>query len=113
MNAASAKWHSSVTRYQWLVLVVASLGWAFDAFEGQLYTVTRDDLLQELLGPSRQGELGRWKDYFNGIFLLGSTLGGWIFASLADKQHRTLMQIGGDEDSGGCEGDIMAAHTSP
>jgi MFS family permease len=88
MNAAPAKWYSSVTRYQWLVLVVASLGWAFDAFEGQLYTVTRDDLLQELLGPSRQGELGRWKDYFNGIFLLGSTLGGWVFASLADKWGR-------------------------
>lgn len=82
------KWYSNVTRYQWLVLIVASLGWAFDAFEGQLYTVTRDDLLKELLGPARVGELGQWKDYFNGIFLLGSTLGGWVFASLADKWGR-------------------------
>ena len=84
----SQHWYQGITRYQWLVLIVASLGWAFDAFEGQLYTVTRDDLLKELLGAARISELGHWKDYFNGIFLLGSTLGGWVFASMADKWGR-------------------------
>ncbi len=89
MTEPNNKWYANVTRYQWLVLVVAALGWAFDAFEGQLYTVTRDDLLKELLGKAgRLGEATRWKDYFNGIFLLGSTLGGWVFASLADKWGR-------------------------
>lgn len=88
MSPSSSPWYAGISRYQWLVLAVASLGWAFDAFEGQLYIVTRDDLLSELLGPARQGELGRWKDYFNGIFLLGSTLGGWLFASLADRWGR-------------------------
>jgi MFS family permease len=86
----SRPWHHGVTRYQWLVLIVAALGWAFDAFEGQLYTVTREDLLKDILG--RAGllhEIGLWRDYFNGIFLLGSTLGGWLFASLADKWGRT------------------------
>ena len=29
------RWYQGVTRYQWLVLIVASLGWIFDAFEGQ------------------------------------------------------------------------------
>lgn len=86
----SRPWYHGVTRYQWLVLIVAALGWAFDAFEGQLYTVTREDLLKDILG--RAGllhEIGLWRDYFNGIFLLGSTLGGWLFASLADKWGRT------------------------
>jgi uncharacterized membrane protein SpoIIM required for sporulation len=45
----STKWHSTVTRYQWLVLVVASLGWVFDAFEGQIYNLTRADMLPDLL----------------------------------------------------------------
>ena len=30
------RWYQGVTGYQWLVLVVASLGWVFDAFEGQI-----------------------------------------------------------------------------
>ncbi len=30
-------------------MIVASLGWVFDAFEGQLYNITRADMLPELL----------------------------------------------------------------
>jgi MFS family permease len=84
-----SRWYHGISRYQWLVLTVASLGWAFDAFEGQLYTVTREDLLKELLGKvGKLGELDLWKDYFSGIFLLGSTLGGWVFASMGDRWGR-------------------------
>ena len=36
--------------YQWLVLVIASAGWVFDAFEGQLYNLTRQDLLRRAAG---------------------------------------------------------------
>ena len=31
---ATGRWYAGITRYQWLVLVIASLGWVFDAFEG-------------------------------------------------------------------------------
>ena len=37
----------------WLVLVVASLGWVFDSFEGQLYHITRGDMLPDLLRTGR------------------------------------------------------------
>ncbi len=63
MTSASPKWYHGVTRYQWLVLIVASLGWVFDAFEGQLYNITRADMLPELLrvggGRSAGETLGR------------------------------------------------------
>ena len=92
----SGKWYHGVTRYQWLVLVVASLGWIFDAFEGQVYNITRGDMLPELLRTAHPG-LGdpainalaqAWGERFLGIFLLGGTLGGWIFSSMADKWGR-------------------------
>ena len=51
--ASSPKWYSSVSRYQWLVLVVASLGWVFDAFEGQIFNITRKAMLAEILGLAR------------------------------------------------------------
>ena len=36
-------WYRGITGYQWLVLVLASLGWVFDVFEGQIFAITRDD----------------------------------------------------------------------
>lgn len=86
---ASSKWYIGVTRYQWLVLIVASLGWVFDAFEGQLYNITRADMLPDLLQVKGDDPLVKlWGERFLGIFLIGGTLGGWIFSSLADKWGR-------------------------
>ena len=50
----TSRWYSGVTRYQWLVLVIASAGWAFDTFEGQLFNITRNQLLADILnvGPA-------------------------------------------------------------
>ena len=42
-------WYAGVTRYQWLVLAIASAGWVFDTFEGQIFNLTRGDLLNDLL----------------------------------------------------------------
>ena len=89
MSSATPKWHSTVTRYQWLVLLVASLGWVFDAFEGQIYNLTRADMLPELLQVKADDPLVKvWGERFLGIFLLGGTFGGLLFSSLADKWGR-------------------------
>ena len=86
---ASTRWYHDVTRYQWLVLTIASLGWVFDAFEGQLYNITRADMLPDLLRVPADDPLVKvWGERFLGIFLIGGTLGGWIFSSMADKWGR-------------------------
>ena len=89
MTSLPTKWYHGVTRYQWLVLIVASLGWVFDAFEGQLYNLTRADMLPDLLHVQANDQLVKiWGERFLGIFLIGGTLGGWLFSSLADKWGR-------------------------
>lgn len=88
-SPTSPRWYAGVTRYQWLVLVVASLGWVFDAFEGQLYNITRADMLPDLLQVAPTDKLVTiWGERFLGIFLIGGTLGGWLFSSLADRWGR-------------------------
>lgn len=88
-NPGTVRWYSNVTRYQWLVLTVASLGWMFDAFEGQIYNLTRADMLPDLLDVGADDPIVRiWGERFLGIFLLGGTLGGLLFSSLADKWGR-------------------------
>lgn len=89
MTDTPQKWYHGVTRYQWLVLIVASLGWVFDAFEGQLYNITRADMLPDLLHVPRDHEQVKiWGERFLGIFLIGGTIGGWLFSSLADRFGR-------------------------
>jgi len=88
-TSAVQPWYHGVTRYQWLVLLIASLGWVFDAFEGQLYNITRGDMLPDLLrtadptlAPADVVALSKaWGERFLGIFLAGGTIGGWLFSS--------------------------------
>jgi MFS family permease len=88
-EAADRRWYSGVTRYQWLVLVIASAGWMFDAFEGQLFNITRGQMLADLMGSASSTEQVRmWGDTFLGVFLLGGTVGGLAFGSLADRYGR-------------------------
>jgi MFS family permease len=84
--AAAPKWYAEVTRYQWLVLVIASAGWVFDAFEGQVYAITQQDLLRDLVrDPAHEPW---WGEFFKAMFLFGSAFGGILFGSWADRFGR-------------------------
>lgn len=88
-SAASTPWYRGVTRYQWLVVLIASAGWVFDAFEGQLFNVTRTQMLADILrvAPDHP-DIRRWGDIFLGVFLVGGTLGGVGFGWLGDRWGR-------------------------
>src|SRR6478735_7661654 len=81
-------WYAEVTRYQWLVLVIASAGWVFDTMEGQLYNLTRQDMLRDLLGSLAVSRQKFWGDVLIASFLLGSAVGGIAFGNLADRIGR-------------------------
>ncbi|MBI3464576.1 MAG: MFS transporter, partial [Planctomycetes bacterium] len=81
----SSRWYHGVTRYQWLVLVIASLGWVFDVFEGQIVVSARNDVLKAVSRP------GAEEFHFNlilGAFLLGGAVGGVLFGVLSDRVGR-------------------------
>jgi len=91
---ASGPWYRGITRYEWLVLVIASLGWIFDVYEGQIFNLTRNQLLQEILGVEPgHPEVKKYGDRLLGIFLLGGMFGGILFGSLADKYGRRPIMI--------------------
>lgn len=85
----SRPWYAEVTRYQWLVLALASAGWVFDTFSGQVYVITRVDMLNEMLGKSAtSGDVARWGEWLLAVFLLGGVVGGIACGSLADRFGR-------------------------
>jgi len=87
--APAPKWYQDVTAYQWLVVLIASAGWIFDAFEGQLFNVQRNQMLADILhvAPDHP-EVRRWGDIFLGIFLVGGSFGGILFGWLGDRWGR-------------------------
>ena len=87
-------WYREVSRYQWLVLIIASAGWIFDTFEGQIFNIVRVDLLKDILRTGADDPLVKfWGDRMNAMFLLGGTVGGVLFGSLADRLGRRPVMI--------------------
>jgi MFS family permease len=91
-SKAPRPWYADVTHYDWLILLIASAGWVFDQFESQLFITTRDPMLGQLLGEQAQGGDARfWGDVLLGVFLVGGTVGGVLFGTLADRFGRKAM----------------------
>lgn len=87
-------WGGGVTRYQWIVLLVAWLGWVFDSMDATIYALVLHPSLEDLLHIADQSassaEMIAW---YGGIifsvFLIGWAIGGVLFGVLADRYGRT------------------------
>ena len=76
------------------MLFIASAGWAFDVFEGQIFVVSMREAMPSLLGVAKGHELvSKWNDWAFGSFLLGGAFGGVFFGILADRIGRSRTMI--------------------
>jgi MFS family permease len=87
VSGRQPRWYEGLTTTHWVMLAVASAGWIFDVYEGQLFTIFKTPMLRELTGGSPgaielQGNIG------NAAFLLGGALGGLFFGVLGDRFGR-------------------------
>lgn len=83
-----------LTRYQWLVLAAAWLGWGFDVFDGLLFNYVAPICVPNLLGldpadPAAKQETMFWTATLSSLLLLGWAAGGVLFGKLTDRLGRT------------------------
>jgi len=93
-----SSWRHGVTRYQWLVLFVAWLGWVFDAMDSTIYTLVLHPALHDLLrvqtgGGVSQEAIGWYGGIILSIFLIGWAIGGVAFGVVADRFGRSKTLI--------------------
>jgi MFS family permease len=95
---ADGPWWKDVTRYQWFVFMVASLGWLFDTMDQQLFNLARKPAVTELLTvspavPPTSGAVAENAGYATMIFMIGWALGGIFFGILGDRigRAKTMM----------------------
>jgi len=80
----------SVSSYQWLVLVVAWLGWVFDTMDGTLFSLVLKPCMTELMGPgATQATINFYSGIVFSAMLLGWALGGLGFGIFADYMGRS------------------------
>ena len=89
-----SSWRYGVTRYQWIVLFVAWLGWVFDSMDATIYALVLHPALHDLLrvqsgGAVSQEAIGWYGGIILSIFLIGWAIGGVVFGVLADRFGRT------------------------
>lgn len=88
------RWYQGITNYQWLVLTIASLGWVFDIFEGQIFVASMRDAMPALLGVAADDPaVSSWNDWAFASFLLGGAFGGVLFGMLSDRIGRSTTMI--------------------
>ncbi|MBM4122335.1 MAG: MFS transporter [Nitrospira sp.] len=97
-TAHHRSWREGVTPYQWLVLLVAWLGWVFDSMDATIYVIVLHPALEELLGasiggPVNQEIIGWYGGVILSIFLIGWAIGGVLFGIAADYFGRTKTLI--------------------
>ena len=87
-------WCYELSRYQWFVLAVCTLGWVFDTMGQQLFNVARKPAVASLLGMAADA---KEVDYYSGLatslMLIGWATGGIIFGILGDKIGRARTMV--------------------
>ena len=83
------KWYKGITRYQWVVLMIASLGWIFDVFEGQIFVASMNEAMPSLVSPEDLAHIPTYNNFDLAAFLLGGAVGGIFFGMLSDRIGRT------------------------
>jgi MFS family permease len=83
-----------LTRYQWLVLFAAWLGWGFDVFDGLLFNYVAPICVPQLLGldpadAATKGQTLYYTALLTSLLLLGWAAGGIAFGKLTDRLGRT------------------------
>jgi len=93
-SASGTPWWREMTRYHWFVFIVAAVGWLADCMDQQLFVLTRDDALSELMGlPASHDDVRRAGGTATAIFLIGWAIGGLVFGVLGDRIGRVRTML--------------------
>ncbi|HTQ10626.1 MAG TPA: MFS transporter [Fimbriimonadaceae bacterium] len=82
-------WCGGLTGAQWLILLVAWLGWVFDVADTALFNFAKVPMLNEMLGKDYARVGAKIDGLLLSVFLVGWAVGGLVFGLLADRWGRT------------------------
>ena len=81
---------SGVTRYHWMVVLIAAAAWTFDCMDGRLFVLARESALSDLLrGKTTDPNIIKtYSGYATTSLILGWATGGIYFGMMSDRIGR-------------------------
>jgi len=90
----SLRWYEGLTRYHWLVLIVASCGWLFDTMDQWIFNLLKQPAIAALLHvPASDPVVKSCSGIATAIFIVGWATGGFLFGMVGDKLGRTRTMV--------------------
>ena len=83
-ETAALPWYRQLNGYHWLVLIVATMAWAFDCLSQQIFNLTRKPAMDDLA----PGRASMFSPLSTSALLIGWATGGIIFGILGDRIGR-------------------------
>jgi len=87
-SEAVVPWWRELSRSHWWVLVVAILGWLFDAMDQRLFIIARTPAVRDLLPDLPAEQLPTYAGWTTTIFIAGWATGGLFFGLMGDRWGR-------------------------
>lgn len=100
-SLAEKPWWKHMSRYHWLVLIIASMSWMFDCMDQRFFNIVREPAIRSLLygrevnapdAPAltleQKATVGFYGRIATGMVLLGWAVGGFFFGLLGDRIGR-------------------------
>jgi MFS family permease len=81
---------AGVTRYHWLVVIIAAAAWTFDCMDGRLFVLARESALGDLLRgkTTDPNVIKTYSGYATTSMILGWATGGIYFGMMSDRIGR-------------------------
>lgn len=106
VNSSSMPWYRGLSRYQWWVLIIASMGWMFDTMDQQFFNLGRGPAMQDVLDYD---PIGPGLEKLREHQVAGNEFDGASLGALVDKQVITRDQA--DRALAGPDGQPRASVT--
>lgn len=90
-----SQWLRGLTGRQWLILLIAWMGWVFDIMDTALFNFAKGPMLTEMLGgaDAYKSSGAAIEGRIQMVFLVGWAIGGLCFGILADRWGRSRTLI--------------------
>jgi MFS family permease len=82
-------WWKQLTRYHWMVLIIATSSWLFDCMDQRIFALTREPALREVLGSGVADPVVKsWAGWATSAFMISWATGGILFGMMSDRWGR-------------------------
>lgn len=88
-SLSQKKWTEGLTRYHYLVLAVAIMGWMFDTMDQWFFVLVKQPAISSLISVGAEGKLSSYIGIATTCMMLGWATGGLFFGIVGDRLGRT------------------------